>query len=285
MKQFFDATWIGDLFGLVGIVLAVVFYRRSKTRAAMSFQTRGERLVGAAAILSTSIEVRHRGRVIPQLTKTIMVLWNSGNVTIDGSANVGADPMRICVGDDSEVLSAEVERTTRAVTQIRPSLDRAKQGQVLLDFTFLDPGDGAIITVLHTGQYRGGIVAGTIKGLPQGFEFQGVFEQRKPSRKFYGVRLPSAEWVFAGCVVVFGLFSVFAGLAGWPKANPRTDAASAAAISAALHLPKGADLTMVFMGFFLLLLASAVLWSLATKKRCPKSLAAASEAASGERPA
>lgn len=47
------------------------------------------------------------------------------------------------------------------------SAEKFSEHQVRCDFSWLDPGDGALIQVLHSGE-KGLLVEGTLKGIPKG---------------------------------------------------------------------------------------------------------------------
>jgi len=125
---------VGIVIGLVGIVLAVLFYRRTKRRAEISYQSRGLRILGGDASLPAGIEVRYEGKTVPRLTKFSAAFWNSGNVSIEGSRIASKDPIRLFFADDAEVVSVQVEKSTREVIQVSASIDTTRKGQVLLVF-------------------------------------------------------------------------------------------------------------------------------------------------------
>jgi hypothetical protein len=65
--------------GIIGIILAIIFYLRSRQRALLAFQQIGLKLLGHNSTqLPSEVSVQYRGKMIPRLTKTVLVLWNAG---------------------------------------------------------------------------------------------------------------------------------------------------------------------------------------------------------------
>jgi hypothetical protein len=168
-----NAGWVGSVLGLCGIALAIVFYLRSKVRPRISYQTNNVRLIGGAGALPSEIEVRYRGKKIMHLARTTCVFWNSGNTTIDAASIVEEDPFRIRVVD-GEILSVDVIAVSRSVIAITSEIPDMRPEFALIGFKFLDPGDGAVVALLHTSQEEWSFIEGTIKGLPEGYSYRGT---------------------------------------------------------------------------------------------------------------
>src|SRR5438477_8505394 len=101
--------WVGSLIGIVGIVAAITTYFLTRRRKLLAYRTRGMRLLGAVeAGLPNEVTVQYRGRNVPRLTRSFLIVWNAGEVTISGREVVGTDPLKIDLGDEAEILSASV---------------------------------------------------------------------------------------------------------------------------------------------------------------------------------
>lgn len=166
--RFVNQGWVGAVIGLIGILAAVVMFRLSRRQALAAFQIRSLRLLGhEPEKLPQDVEVRFQGKRVPRLTKSFIVFWNAGQATITGQDVVASDPLRVLCEEDAEVLSATSARVTRPVINFQAHPSTHGANVTLLTFDFLDPGDGAVVEVLHTGSARASI-AGTIKGIPAG---------------------------------------------------------------------------------------------------------------------
>lgn len=173
----------GSLIGVFGIGIAVLFYVRGRAVRRLAFQGSGVRLIGGIkAALPADVEVLFRKTVVPRLTKTTIVLWNAGNRTLLGSDIVPADPLCICLAIDAKVLDVEVNRITRKVNGCQASASSTSPREILLTFDFLDPRDGMRVDVLHTSESVLAAVAGTVRGMPAGCQFQGMIPPSFPGR-------------------------------------------------------------------------------------------------------
>jgi hypothetical protein len=173
MESFFDNGWVGVVITLLtflaGTVIVIVTYLATRSVFRLAYQRSGLRLIGSpTAALPSDVAVLFRGDAVEQLTKTSIIFWNSGNRTIPGSDIVKDDPIRFEFTDKSRVLDVSVSKSTRSVNQIRALQVADHLNWVLIDFDFLDGGDGAAIEVLHTDAKLYPKVAGTVRGIPKG---------------------------------------------------------------------------------------------------------------------
>jgi len=177
--------WLGSLLGIGGLVVGFLFYIWSRKRTRMDYVHLGEHLLGSTTdSLPPEIVVQYNGTSIPRLTKTVLVVWNSGENTVVGQDIVSRDPLRFRVGKDGKILSISIQKTSRAVNDfnIRQAFDDPLN-EAQFGFDFLDPKDGAVIEILHTSTNRKPSIVGTMRGLPQGFRNSGQFTSPKPRGK------------------------------------------------------------------------------------------------------
>lgn len=196
LNQFLDALapgWVGSVIGLIGIVVGVGLYVFSRRRSVLAYRTLGIRVLGSAsAKLSQDVTVQFRGRTIPRLTRSVVVLWNDGERTIAGQDIVANDPLRIEVGEGDSILSFTIVKTSRVVTQATGLIDIDRESCATIGFDFLDPNDGFVIEILHSGIERNPTMAGTIRGIPSGPKNLGKVAPKGPRpRAFPFVRMDS----------------------------------------------------------------------------------------------
>jgi hypothetical protein len=161
-------NWAGFLAGVVGVVLAVVFYYQAQrdprpiakiiTGDILSPLTglrRGPFLPpNPVRILSPDdvelIEMSYNKMPISELCVTFVALWNAGNGTLNSSSLVERDPLRLVFPPDVTIvdyrLIADVASNGLALTVPDP-----KVPEVHITFDFLNSGDGGIIRILHDG--------------------------------------------------------------------------------------------------------------------------------------
>lgn len=203
--------WVGSLIGLAGIAAAALTYVLSRRRTILSYRTRGVRLLGqAGSKLPDGVTVQYQGKDIPRLTRSVVVLWNDGETTISGTDLIPNDPLRIVVEDDTSVVACTLLKSTRAVLQANCTLRKDNSQEVLLNFGFLDPSDGVVVELLHTGRDLHPRVKGTVRGIPQGPKNRGRVLPKKPPS--VSVPLLRSRKAFALIVVTVGCAISIAGV-------------------------------------------------------------------------
>ena len=166
--------WVGSLIGLIGLVIAFLLYRASRVGPRPVYHTQALRLIGREEqALPEEVTVLFRDKKVERLTKTYIILWNSGKATVNGENIVVEDPLRLEFSEDSEVLSARVLNFTRRANNFTVNINPRCPNQVICSFDYLDAGDGAAIELLHTDEKRYPKVQGSIRGIPKGLLSRG----------------------------------------------------------------------------------------------------------------
>jgi hypothetical protein len=164
-------TWIG----IIGIIIGFYLYYRSRLtpKPVCHFET--TRLLGfGQEDLPKRLQVSYEGQPIERLTVTKVRIWNDGTGTLDGDALVESDPLRFEFNEGERILEANVARTTRAPIRVEIVKDDGDLRRAYLRFDFLDPKDGALISLVHDSDRRYPHVYGTIKGVPSGLKIIGT---------------------------------------------------------------------------------------------------------------
>ena len=170
---FLSQSWISTVIGIIGFGLAIYQHFKS-TGPMLCFQYIGQRLIdGEKALLPKNVVVQYDGKQVKRLSLSQIIIWNEGKAAIRGQDIVETDPVRFCFGDDTEILSVQIEKTTRRANDCSLHAHQDKLGCLIYKFGFLDHKDGVLIRVLHTGQVTKPTCFGTIIGLPRGIKFLG----------------------------------------------------------------------------------------------------------------
>ena len=82
-----------------------------------------------------------------------------------GEEIVAHDPLQLRFGGD--ILNVRIRKVSREVLRIRADTSGEIGQTVYCSFEFLDPGDGGVLEVLHTGSAEAPECTGTIMGLPE----------------------------------------------------------------------------------------------------------------------
>jgi hypothetical protein len=169
LNAFLGQGWVSSLIGIVGLIIALFLYRVSRIGARPVYQLRALRLIGKEKqILPEEVEILFRGRSIPRLTLTHVILWNSGKATLDGKNIIVDDPLRVEFRERTEILRVRVLKITRKANKFTAKINSDSPNQVVCNFDYLDAGDGGVIEILHTAEELHPQVRGSIRGVPKG---------------------------------------------------------------------------------------------------------------------
>lgn len=208
--QYLGLGWVGSLLGIVGILLSIWFYIKSVQRAAPVAAFESIRLVGTSkSALPEAVTVLYYDRRVPRVTRSHVRIWNSGNATLDGKSIASVDPVRLEVEDDSEFLSVIVTKKSRDVTQLSAEILRSSPNKAVINFDFLDPGDGAIIECLHTGNEISPTIKGVIKGIPKGIvvkEMPVASNTSNGKKRFYKLLVVGIGVTLGGIMTIWSTF-------------------------------------------------------------------------------
>jgi hypothetical protein len=216
--SFLSPGWVGSLIGLIGVLGGVIAYFRSRKRTSLSFAYLGEHLLGSeSAALPEGISVQYCGEDIPRLTRSVIVLWNSGENTILGTDVVDIDPLRFSVGTDGKLLSASILKASRPVNDFRIRHPSAQApNEAVVELNYFDSKDGVVVEILHTSTSKHPDIKGTVRGLPTGLKSLGrmsrspdLIKRLGPRRWFPNFFIGLTIWLPMIIGVTFMLTAVF----------------------------------------------------------------------------
>lgn len=158
------ALLIGTALAIIGIWLAV---KGLKTKR-LVYAAETEGIVHPTMDVPGSVRITYRGREIPRFMVTDIAIWNRGSGTIHQSDIAGdlvltLDPQK--VEKAGSLLEAQVARQSRA--PIAATVERFGD-DLKVSFSFLDPGDGFVVSIVHTSAMPVAHLIGTIKEMPAG---------------------------------------------------------------------------------------------------------------------
>lgn len=140
--------------GVIGIVLgfitSYIFYRIQKRRRELCWSIDSTSLIKGYSSLFEKLDIQYGGQKIENLTVSKIVFWNNGNETIDGKDI--AIPPCIFLRDEAntKILDAKIIKSSTVGNGFE--IHREPDNPILvLQFEYLDPQQGAVIQVIHTG--------------------------------------------------------------------------------------------------------------------------------------
>lgn len=159
--------------------------------------------------LTAPIEVRFGDQIVPQVTRTLVYIWNAGNKDILGSEISAGDPVRVQVDEGAKLLAANVIQTSQDGLGARTG--GYTERERLFVFDRLPPKQGAIVEVYHTSSEPVLKVTGSVDGVARirnktskGAYFDEVRKRRSTRRLVGAIAISFAAFVGA---VIFLILS------------------------------------------------------------------------------
>lgn len=165
----FNQGWVSALIGIITFIIGCLLYRASRIGPRPVYQFGALRLIGKEEQeLPGEVKVLFSNRAVPRLTKTHLILWNSGKATLEGENIVVDDPLRLEFSKGAQVVKVHFPKITRKANNFTARINPDSPNQVICNFDYLDVRDGVVIELLHTDKERYPKVQGSIRGIPKG---------------------------------------------------------------------------------------------------------------------
>jgi hypothetical protein len=205
LKWFLENPWfllLSFALSVVGTYLALISIKVKR----LSYSVRSFRIVNPNEIDLPNLKITYDHQDIKQLTLTGIAIWNSGNETIRYQSDV--DVIKICFNDGEKILNIDVlDKPTSELKCLKNC-----ETEVLIEFNFLKPNQGATIQIVHTGNLHHSLKFDIqlING-----EFRKIsYSKSREDTPIYQTALSSAIIAtFVNIALVFSLYYKIPGLA------------------------------------------------------------------------
>lgn len=149
----------GYILAIIGLIISIYFGKKSKRDKTISYCKHTKHLVLPRDIITPELHIFFGDKEIGNVSVSVYTLWNSGNETIRIDDIVSSKPLAILATDHSEILDAQIIKRSEDSCDFGISYDIYK---AVLGFDFIDPSDGVVIQIIHTGDLSD--LNGRIKG-------------------------------------------------------------------------------------------------------------------------
>jgi hypothetical protein len=182
---------VGIAIGLIGFVLASVFYYKSKKTKKPRYAINSYNIISGFEAKTVPLDIRYAGEKVECVTVSKVAFWNAGNETLNGTDVATSDPITLQVLRGCRILG--VSRIY--IKNKANNIEYEKQGEssVPIRFEFIDKGEGAVFQLVHTGKSSSDVcVSGTVKGAGKPIT---------PQRRLIGL-------VVSGLILLVGIASI-----------------------------------------------------------------------------
>jgi hypothetical protein len=164
--SFFNQGWVGVLVGAIGIAVALyTIFRRTKGR--LLYQQASIRLLDPRRnSLLNNVSVLYGDKKVPRISLTHIAIWNNGRSAVRSTDVSEHRPISLQLVGEGEILEASVP--VKIAEENAPVVTIGTERQSLsLNFSFLNPGDGIIVRMIHTSEKSNVLVSGKLIDLPE----------------------------------------------------------------------------------------------------------------------
>lgn len=137
--------------GAASIVLAFILYRASKQRRLLAYATRTFRIISDKARGVNGLRVLYGDEPVRSLSVTRLGMWNAGNEVLRRTDIPSRHPPVIYAKKGVCILEAQLLETTSLANGIQLTPFEGEISGYAVMFEFLDPNDGALISIAHDG--------------------------------------------------------------------------------------------------------------------------------------
>ena len=136
---------------VAAFVFAIYTWIVGKKKKEFTYLSNSYKIIQKGKSIIPQLQLTYENRNIEDLSITKYAIWNSGNEVINGSDVVSEKPLKIMANVDNAIILdtkviVESEETNKFVIAER------KEKFTTIDFDYVDPRDGIVIQVVHTGK-------------------------------------------------------------------------------------------------------------------------------------
>ena len=186
----------GMLLGGLGVILAVLFYLKSRRLKALSHCSRTFSLLADSLSALPGFTSEYKGHKLENLTACKSLLWNSGSEIVSSTDLADSDPLRIQMPEKVEILDVRIAYCSTPTNQVAAHVSGQSKNVVHITLDYLAPHEGCIVSLLHAGPPDAEIsFLGTLKGFgePKPFTASRWFSQLADKLPYFV--FPLSFWI------------------------------------------------------------------------------------------
>ena len=155
----------GFIVAFISIILVVILHKRSQRTKKPTFLIRSSNLVSDFSSKLAKLQILYSSKEIENLTVSKIAFWNDGAQTIDSRDVAEADPLRIVLKEEYNILDVSVIHAKNEANRF-DVLPFEEGHSIKIAFDYLDKDEGGVIQIIHTGKISSDIeIAGIVKGV------------------------------------------------------------------------------------------------------------------------
>ena len=154
------AGLVGFPLGLWGLYIAIVSRKKNK----LCFAASGNNLITGYVSKFSNLKISFNDNPVKTLSVSKILIWNGGNETIRRDDISDVSPLVISSHEDIFIYESSVIEFSEMANSVE--IAQIDSQNIKIGFDYLDPGDGFVIQVIHSGESFAVLaISGKVKGV------------------------------------------------------------------------------------------------------------------------
>lgn len=149
---------ICTIIGVPSFIYTIVTHRRIQ----ISYVDSSLPIIEKGTSSFEKLSVRYNDEPVERVFVTRVAIWNSGNEEIEESRFVNGKSISLHCDEPTKILDTQIIRETDADNRFR--IVECTESEIRLAMDYMNPKDGVVVQVIHTGSYKSISVDCKIKG-------------------------------------------------------------------------------------------------------------------------
>lgn len=157
-----EVAWtVLALVSVASAVFAIFTWVNGKERKRIGYVLRTNSIVRGGDGHIENLSITYNGSEVDSVLITKIAIWNSGNRVLSPGDFAALDPLAIGFGTN-RLLDSQLLCESEDNNQIQ--INNSRKDDLCISFDYIEPGQGAVIQLIHTGQSEEISIRGKIKG-------------------------------------------------------------------------------------------------------------------------
>lgn len=134
---------------IASFIYAIVCQHKNKEKKEFSYRQQSNSLIVKKKSKYEKLSISYDGQQIEDLTVSRIIVWNSGNKTLNKEDIVPSKELTVSTSEDQIILDTELIARTEDTNRFL--IRRIDEHTVKIYFDYADKKDGIVLQIIHTG--------------------------------------------------------------------------------------------------------------------------------------
>lgn len=156
-------AWLAlSLLAIIGFALTIMFAIKSKKVRKISQNKSTYKIIRNVNRELSDLEIKWKSDPIDDLSITKLTIWNDGNIKLEEDDFASSEKLAIEAIEDCKMLNASILLEPEKTNTFNINLN-LELNKLFISFEYMDPNNGLVIQIVHTGSADNLRLMGKIK--------------------------------------------------------------------------------------------------------------------------